>query len=104
MQAQASRPDSSEIVHHAGGAISISGRDAMYYYRALHVRMALSMWIKTGLRPTRGVGPTQMLALASEYTGKTYKRGQHAQALADLQVWIDTMKAALPIRDESEQG
>jgi hypothetical protein len=97
MQTQAQ--DRSEIQHHGDGGFSISGRDGMHFYRALHVRMALSMWIKTGLRPTRGVGPTQLLALAAEYTGKTYKRGQHQQALDDLQVWIDTMKAALPHTD-----
>lgn len=103
-QAQATRPDDSEIVRHANGGYTVSGRDAMSYYRALHVKMGLSLWIKNGMRLTRAVGPMQLLALASQYTAKVYKRGQHQQALDDLQVWIDTMKAALPIRDESEQG
>jgi hypothetical protein len=103
MQTKTSKPDNSEIRVHKGGSISVTGRDGMYFYRALHVKMALSMWIRTGLRPTRGVGPTQMLTLASEYTGKTYKRGQHQQALDDLQVWLDTMKAAIPFTHEGEQ-
>lgn len=100
MQTTTSQPDRSEITVHQGGGISITGRDGMHYYRALHVKMGLSLWIKNGLRLTRGVGPAQLLALASEYTGKTYKRGAHQQALDDLQVWIDTMKAALPFTDE----
>ena len=93
------KPDDSSIVHHNGGT-TITGADAMNYFRALHVRMALQMYIKTGLLPTRGVGPARMLALATEYTGKTYKRGQHAVALEDIEVWVQTMKAALPIIDE----
>ena len=37
-----------------------------------------------------------MLKMATEYTGKTYKRGQYEQAAADVGVWVDTMRAALP--------
>lgn len=95
--------DRSEITVSKGGSISISGRDGMHYFRALHVRMGLSLWIKSGMRLTRAVGPTQLLALASEYTGKQYKRNQHQQAMEDLQVWIDTMKAALPFTDERDE-
>lgn len=32
---------------------------------------------------------TRALELASQITGKTYKRGQHAIALADLDDWIE---------------
>lgn len=35
---------------------------------------------------------TATLAMASEYTGQVYKRGQYGQAAADLRVWIKTMK------------
>jgi hypothetical protein len=35
--------------------------------------------------------------MVTKYTGKKYKRTQHEQARADLQVWIETMKAALPV-------
>lgn len=32
---------------------------------------------------------TRALELASQITGKTYKRGQHAIAAADLDAWIE---------------
>ena len=35
---------------------------------------------------------TSMLAMAKEYTGKTYKRGQHAQAALDMAEWIEEAK------------
>jgi hypothetical protein len=103
MQTITTKPDASEITAHKGGGFTINGRDGMHYFRALNVRMGLSLWIKSGIRLTRAVGPTQLLALASEYTGKQYKRNQHQQAMEDLQVWIDTMKAALPFTDERDE-
>jgi hypothetical protein len=34
--------------------------------------------------------------MCERYTGKKYKRGQHDEARADLKVWIETMKSAIP--------
>jgi len=90
----------SEIVHHKTGGTSFVGADAVNLYRAVHVKQALLMYAKTGLKMTRGATPAVLLAIAREYSGKTYKRGQYLQAADDVQVWIDTMKAALPITDE----
>lgn len=94
-------PDNSAITLHDGGT-SITGKDGMLYYKAITLKSSLSLFIKTGNRiiPTRGVTGPVMLRLASEFSGKTYKRGQYQQALDDLSVWIETMKAALPIEDE----
>jgi hypothetical protein len=94
--------DQSEVVLHAGGGITMAGRDAVNLYRAITLRQALAMYAKTGMLMTRGATPTVILKLASEYTGKAYKRGQHLQAAADVQVWIDTMKAAMPVTDKRE--
>lgn len=41
-----------------------------------------------GLR-ARGVTPTRLLKLAGNITGKTYKRGQYEQAVADLEAFIN---------------
>lgn len=98
-----SKPDNSEIVHHKGGGTTISGKDGMNFYRAITLKSAIGLHMKTGLIPTRGVTITSMFKMATEYTGKTYKRGQHEAAINDLGVWIDTMRAALPIRTEGEQ-
>ncbi len=78
------------------------GPDAVNLYRTICLKAALNLYAKCKLLTTRGVTPTSMLSMASEYTGKKYKRGQHAQAAIDVGVWVDTMKAALPI--EHKQG
>lgn len=90
-------PNASFVQTHAGGGASFVGPDAVNLYRAITLRSALSLFAKTGMVPTRGVTATSMLAMASEYTGKKYKRGQHQQAANDMVTWIETMKAALPI-------
>lgn len=78
-------------------ATSFVGPDATNLFRALTLKQGIAMHRKFGMIPTRGATITRMLAMASEYSGKPYKRGQHAQAEADLQAWIDAMKCALPI-------
>jgi hypothetical protein len=90
-------PDQSHVVVNADGqATAFVGKDAVNLYRAAHVKSALSMYAKHKMLMTRGATPNVLLTLATEYTGKTYKRGQHAQAAEDVGVWINTMKAALP--------
>ena len=52
--------------------------------------------------PTRGVTITKMLQFASTYTGKDYGRGNVTKAqaaAADMTVWIETMRSALPVVD-----
>lgn len=96
----ASIRDDSEITITKGGAVCVSGRDAMAFYRAIQLRAAIRLHAKTGLIPTRGFGPTKMLAAAGAITGKAYRRGQAEAAVADLDVWIATMRAALPFSDQ----
>lgn len=90
----------SEIVHHAHGGVTLAGPDAVNLYRAITLKQGLLMYQRTGMLLTRGATPTMLLALAKGYTGKTYKgKDKYQQAAADVQVWIDTMKAALPVTD-----
>lgn len=95
--------DQSEIVVHKSGGVTFAGKDAMWLYRAMVLRNGIRLYVKTGIKPTRGVGPTQMLAMAKEYTGETYKRGELPRAERDLSVWIDTMKSAMPLTVDGEQ-
>ena len=88
-----------DVTLHEGGT-SITGPDAMLLFKAVQLRAFLRLYIKTGIRPTRGVGPRAMLDAATGITGKPYKGRQYPQAMADLDVWIDTMRGALDIRDE----
>ena len=87
----------SEIIHHDTGATTFAGRDAVNLFRAITLKSALGLYAKSKLLTTRGLTPTLMLTLAGEYTGKKYKRGQHAQAAEELDAWIQTMRCALPI-------
>ncbi len=97
-----SRPDQSEIIHSNGGTTFV-GTDAMNLFRAVTLVASLNFYAKTGMMTTRGLTATRMLKLASEYTGKTYKRGQYVTAAADVRVWVDTMKAAMPVTDNRKE-
>ena len=90
-------PNQSEVVVHKGGGTTFAGPDAVNLFRAITLKSALSMYAACGMIPTRGVTATVMLKIAKEYTGKTYKRGEHAKAALDVSVWIETMKAAMPV-------
>ena len=79
------------------------GFDAVMLMRATMLRSSIKLYAATGMIPTRGVTITKMLAMATEYTGKKYKRGQYAEAQADLQAWIDAMKAAMPVVDNRDK-
>lgn len=85
------------------GAISVTGPDAMLLYKAITLRSALQLYAKTKIRPTRHIGPTDMLELAGEFSRRKYKRGAFDEAISDLTVWINTMKVALPIIDEGQE-
>ena len=77
---------------------SYSGPDAVAQYRARVLASSLRLYARTGIRPTRGVGPARMLQLASAITHKKYKRGEHMRAADDVTQWADTMLAALDVR------
>jgi hypothetical protein len=78
------------------GGTTFSGPDATNLFRAATLISALGL-LKAGITPTRGLTSKRAFLLAKEYTGKDYKRGQHDQAISDVKVWVETMKAALPV-------
>ena len=77
---------------------SFVGSDAVNYVRAELLASSLKMYVSSGGRiiPTRGVGITKMLQMATGYTGKKYKRTEASKAADDVKKWADEMKAALP--------
>lgn len=93
----------SEIVM-SNGATTYAGPDAVNLFRARTLRSSIKMHQRSGMIPTRGVTITVMFQIAGQYTGKKYKRGQHDQAIADLDVWISAMTSAMPITDERTGG
>jgi hypothetical protein len=78
-------------------SITYAGPDATAFLAVRMLRSSINLYMKTGIIPTRGVTISRMLAAAGQRTGKKYKRGQAAQAVADLDTWIATMAAALPV-------
>jgi hypothetical protein len=87
--------DSSITISSSG--TTFAGPDATHLFRAKMLASALGLYAKCGIIPTRGVTITKMLAMASTYSGKKYKRGDAAKAQADVAEWANTMLAALPV-------
>lgn len=54
--------------------------------QAIFLRLIVKL-MASGLN-SRQITRTEALKLAGQVTGKTYKRGQHAIAAADLDAWI----------------
>ena len=86
----------SEIIVGAGGTI-YSGPDAVNLFRANCLRVALELYAKTGMVVSRNVTATSMLVMAKQYTGKGYKRGEQAKAAADVTIWVNEMRDAIPV-------
>lgn len=95
--------DQSSVTISASGAAMFTGPDGVGLFRAIALRSGLKMYAKCGMKPNRAWTPTVMLKMATSITGKTYKRGHYEQAVADLHVWIETMKSAIPIITEMER-
>jgi len=80
-----------------GKVTSYVGPEATEAFRAISIGSALKFYAKTGMKVNRAYTPTRMLQVASSMTGKTYKRGQYAQAGDDLINWANAIKASLPV-------
>lgn len=90
--------DNAEIKYFRDGGVVFSGTDAVRVVQAITLWSALGLLIATKgrVQPTRGFTLKKALALASTFTGKTYKRTEAEQARADVKQWADEMKAAIP--------
>lgn len=80
-------------------ATSYVGRDAIELFRADYLKVSIRLWLKNGMKPTRGVGIKKMLSMATVYTGRKYKTSEAAQAVDDLHNWVTCMVSALPIEE-----
>ena len=85
------------VTNDRGDITTYIGPDATQLFRARMVRHGLIGWQKFKMKPSRGVTVTRMLDAASQYTGKKYKTTQVAEAIDDMDVWVKTMLAALPV-------
>lgn len=93
-----SNPNDSYVSVSASG-VGFVGPDATALFAACALKSGMYLYLKTGMKANRAYTPTNMRTAATRYTGKQYansRKGLEA-AMADMQVWIDTMKAALPV-------
>lgn len=95
------KPDDSHLsVNKEGLVTAYVGKDAVSLFRARVIASALRLYAKTKIKANRAYTPKNMLAAATDITGKSYKRGQFEQAAADIDKWAAEMKAALPIEEQ----
>ena len=87
--------DSSVTYNKHGDAVAFCGPDAVHLFRAASLVAGIGL-LQKGIKPGRAWSMRRALLVAGQYTGKQYKRKQAAEAVADLRVWISTMKTALP--------
>ena len=70
-------------------ATTFTGQAGVSTYQAIVLKHGLKLYAATGMKPNRMWTPTRMLALASEITGKKFKRGQYMEAHRALADWVD---------------
>lgn len=58
-------------------------------YQALVIRRALLFYVKTGQRVNRNYTPSNMVRMATQITGKTFKPRDYLGAAEALQAWVD---------------
>lgn len=83
-----------------GKGVAFVGEDAVNLFRAASLRSALNLYASCKIIPTRGMTISRMLTMATEYTGKKYKRNGAVQAAKDVHTWVLAMKAALPVKKD----
>ena len=91
--------EESGLIYRKDGNLSCAyGRDAVNMVGAAGIAAFLRLYAKSGIRPTRGVGPKELLRRASLVTGKRYplNRAGYLKAADDVSRWVQEMKAALP--------
>lgn len=61
---------SESSIEYGKGGTSFVGRDAVNCFQAFALAGYLDLYAKHGIRPTRSVGQSQLLAMATSYTKK----------------------------------
>lgn len=84
-------------IHVSRGGTCFSGPKAVDLFRIHVLRSAIGLMAK-GIKPMRGASMTKLLVMATEYTGKEYKRREHEAAVADLQALAAERKQEIPVR------
>lgn len=82
----------SDYLERTQGGTCFTGSDGQLY-SALAIASQCGLYAKTKLLPNRNTNASDLLRKAEWITKKTYKRGEHAKASADLTAWANEAKA-----------
>lgn len=85
------------ITNHAGGTM-FSGPKGVDVFRIATLSSGIGL-LQNGITPTRGLSMTKALKMATEYTGKKYKRTESDIARADLADILKIKKAEIEIEN-----
>ena len=62
--------------------IVAQGPAQVNHVRGIMLKHAISLWLKTGMLTTRGLGVKRMAQVAGEYTGRRYPASRRGLAMA----------------------
>lgn len=74
---------------------TFAGPKGVGIYQAIVLASSLRLYAKTGIKPTRGVGPKHMMKLAEQITGLKFKAKEYILAAEALRTWADKTKAEI---------
>lgn len=69
------------------GTMVFAGPDAVEVYRATVHARAIKLYLKSGMKPTRGWSLRQSLTYINELLGTSFKRGQAEEAAERILQW-----------------
>lgn len=65
-----------------------TGQAGVNTFVAISLKSAIKLYARTGMKANRAYTPKNMLAKASEITGKAFKARDYDGAIAALEAWI----------------
>ena len=65
------------------------GKLEVQKFRALAIASALDLYARTGMKANRAYTPSNMMRVAKEITGKTFKARDYTGAATALREWCD---------------
>ncbi len=69
----------------------IDTKESIGQFQLFVVRRAIQMYLNHGIKASRAYTPANMIAFASQFTGKQYKRNGLRQAYLDLCALTDSL-------------
>lgn len=79
---------------------TFTGHDGISAYRAIICKQALKLHM-IGIKPGRGWTKTKTLALASSFTGRSYRLSEIDDAVHDMVDVIEAMRAGVYVTPET---